>query len=363
MRTDRRGPVRPRICATFALLGSLALTGVASAQHTIPLTAIDGYPARSMWVKEFAAFYIPEVDKRLAAAGKYKIRWNQAWGGQIVKPGGVLEGLKLGLGDIGVITTPFHTDKVPLQSIAYVTPFSTSNPGLVVRTLDKLAEQFPEFKQELAAHNQVYLANGVVLDSYQLFTKTPVRALADLKGMKISGAGTNLRYLTGLDAAGVAGPLPTYYNNIQTGVVNGAMLWPEAAVTFKIVEVAPYMLKADFGAVNSKIISANAETWKKLPDEVKKVLQDVAIAYRDRLAEVAAGDAAKSMKAFEAAGGKVTTLAPEVRLAWAKGLPNLAGEWAASMDAKGKPGSKVLSAYMNALRAGGEKPLRNWDRE
>jgi hypothetical protein len=32
------------------------------------------------------------------------------------------------------------------------------------------------------------------------------------------------------------------------------------------------------------------------------------------------------------------------------------------MDDKGKPGSKVLAAYMDALRAAGAKPLRDWER-
>ena len=88
-------------------LGIVALTlgaaiAPAQAQQTINMTAIDGYPSRALWVKEFINFYIPEVDTRLAKDGKYKIRWNQAWGGQIVKPRGVLEGIQKGLGDIGI---------------------------------------------------------------------------------------------------------------------------------------------------------------------------------------------------------------------------------------------------------------------
>ncbi|MEM7026353.1 MAG: C4-dicarboxylate ABC transporter, partial [Pseudomonadota bacterium] len=126
----------------------------ASAQETLDVTAIDGYPPRSMWVREFVDYFIPEVDRRLAEGGNYAINWNQAWGGQIVKPRGVLDGLELGLGDIGVVTTPFHTDKVPLQGIAYVTPFVTTDPALVARTIDALAEQFPEMKQAFADHNQ-----------------------------------------------------------------------------------------------------------------------------------------------------------------------------------------------------------------
>lgn len=342
---------------------TLGFASHVTAQQTINLTAIDGYPIRAMWVKEFAEFYIPEVDRRLAAAGKYKIRWNQAWGGQIVKPRGVLEGLQRGLGDIGVVTTPFHTDKVPMQALAYVTPFVTSDPALVARTLDGLAHKFTAVMNEFAAYNQVYLTTAVVLDSYQLFTKPPVKQLTDLKGLKINGAGTNLRYLDGLGAKGVAGPLTTYYNNIQTGVVDGAFLWPEAAVSFKLAEVAPHMLKADLGSVNTKVISANSETWKKLPPEVKKVLQEVAIAYRDRLAGIAAKRGKSSEAAYTKAGGAITDMSDEARAAWAKGLPNLAKEWAAKLDGQGKPGSKVLSAYMDALRAGGAKPLRHWDRE
>ncbi len=146
-------------------------------------------------------------------------------------------------------------------------------------------------------------------------------------------------------------------------MVNGAFLWTEAAVSFKLAEVAPHMLKADLGAVNTKVVTANAETWKRLPDEVKKVIQDVAIAYRDRLAEIAAAKGKESEQGYAKAGGTITTMSEQQRLAWAKGMPNLAKEWAASMDSKGKPGGKALTAYMDVLRADGAKPLRNWDRE
>ena len=108
--------------ATLALCSVLAASP-AYAQQTIALTAIDGYPPKSLWIKTFIEHFIPEVDKALAKSGKYKIRWNQAWGGQIVKPRHVFEGLQKGLGDIGIVTTVFHLDKVPLQGIGFVTPF------------------------------------------------------------------------------------------------------------------------------------------------------------------------------------------------------------------------------------------------
>ena len=89
------------LATTVALMATFSPV---QAVETIDMTAIDGYPPKALWVKEFVNFYIPEIDKRLAKAGNYKINWNQAWGGQIVKPKHVLEGVQKGLGDIGVVT-------------------------------------------------------------------------------------------------------------------------------------------------------------------------------------------------------------------------------------------------------------------
>ena len=345
--------------AALVLLASPA----AFAQTTINLTVIDGYPPKSLWIKEFIDFYIPEVDKRLAKDNKYKIKWNQAWGGQIVKPNGVLEGVQKGLGDMGIVTTAIYGDKMNVLAVAYATPFVTNDPALVSRTIDEMADKFPAIKKTFASYNQVYLTNSVVLDTYQVFTKPVVKSLEDMKGLKIAGAGFNLRYLGPLGAVGVAAPLVQYYNQIQTGVVEGAMLWPEAAATFKIAEVAPNMLKADIGSVNTKVLTANADYWAKLPPEVKKVLQEVAIEYRDLLAKIAAEEGAASVAAYKKAGGTVHDLPAAQRSKWAKELPNLAKEWAAGLDKSGDQGSPMLSYYMDAMRAAKQPIERQWDRE
>ncbi|MEM7289782.1 MAG: C4-dicarboxylate TRAP transporter substrate-binding protein [Pseudomonadota bacterium] len=354
-----------RLAMAFGLaLGLANATGMASAQETINMTAIDGYPERAMWVKEFSGFFIPRVNEELAKSGKYKINWQEAYGGQIVKPRGVLEGIKLGLGDIGIVTTIFHNSALPSQGISAVTPFVAPDARIVAKAVDEIAKEFPQMAKELAAENQVYLATGVVLDTYQMFSKTPINSLADLEGQKVAGAGYNLRYLEGINgAAGVRGGLPNFYNMLQTGVVDAAMLWPEAAKTFKIAEVAPYMLKADLGAVNSKTVTVNADVWAKLPDEVKDVLQAVAVEYRDHVASVAMDRAAASLKAYEDGGGTVVEMTKSERQAWADGMPNIAADWAKKLDGTGAPGSDMLSAYMGKLKAAGYTPLRDWSAE
>lgn len=342
-------------------LGSLGLPAFAQGRN---VTVIDGYPDRSMWLQELSNFFLPEVNRRLAEAGLEPMNFQESYGSSIVSPRGVLEGLRLGLGDIGVVTTIFHASELPSQAISAVTPFVSSNAQIVARAVDEIAAEFPDMAAEFAAENQVYLATGVVLDSYQVFSKTPVANLDDLAGLRVAGAGYNMRYLEGLDGAvGVRGGLTDFYNMLQTGVVDAAMLWPEAANTFAIAEVAPYMLRANLGAVNTKTLTANADFWNTLSPEVQAILRETAVAYRDRVAEVAMGVAASSEQAYVAAGGTLIDLSDEDRNAWAAAMPNIALEWAAGLDAAGANGTAMLRAYMDKLIAAGEVPARNWAAE
>lgn len=345
----------------FGLALATLATAPAFATETIKAVVIDGYPARALWVKEFTEFFIPEVDRRLAETGNYAMEWQENYGGTIVKPKGVLEGVKLGLGDIGIVTTIFHNSKLPSQAISAVTPFIASDARAVAKAVDEIAKEFPAMQAEFAEQNQVYLATGVVLDTYQVFSKEQVSAVSDLEGAKVGGAGLNLRYLEGIEgAAGVRGGLTDFYGMLDNGVVDHVMTWPEASKTFKLAEVAPYMLRADLGAVNSKTITVNADYWDGLPDEVKGVLQEVAVAYRDHVAGIAMDRAQASRDAFVEAGGTIVDLSAEERAAWAEAMPNLAAEWAAGLDADGQPGSDMLNAYMGKLRDAGFEPIRDW---
>lgn len=347
-----------------SLLGAALATMTAlplAAQERISAVVIDGYPARALWVKEFTGFFIPEVDKRLAVTGNYAMDWQENYGGSIVKPKGVLEGVQLGLGDIGIVTTIFHSSKLPSQGLASVTPFISTDARAVAKAIDEIAREHPAMQNEFAAQNQVYLATGVVLDSYQVFSTKEVSGVADLEGFKVAGAGMNLRYLEGIkDAAGVRGGLTDFYNMMQTGLVDASMLWPEAAKTFKIAEVAPYMLRADLGAVNSKTITVNSDYWEGLPDEVKDVLQAVAVDYRDRVAGIAMDRAKASEDAYVAGGGTIIDVSAEDRAAWAAAMPNIAQEWAEKLNANGEPGTEMLEAYLAKLGDAGFVGVRDW---
>ena len=146
--------------------------GLAQAQQAIKLTIIDGYPPKALWVKVLIDYFIPEVNKRLAADGnKYKIDWQQAFSGQIAKPRGVMDAIKNKLGDIGVVTTVFHSSKLPLNNLPYYTPFVSRNPILVGKVMDDLTDKFPAFQKQFDDQNQILLTSYSSIDNYGIFTK------------------------------------------------------------------------------------------------------------------------------------------------------------------------------------------------
>jgi len=350
-----------KLMLTAGVISCCTVATPVYATETIKAVVIDGYPARALWVKEFTNFFIPEVDKKLAETGNYKMEWQESYGGAIVKPKGVLDGVKLGLGDIGIVTTIFHSSKLPSQAISAVTPFVSADARVVSKAVDEIAKEFPAMQNEFKKQDQIYLATGVVLDTYQVFSKTKVDSIKDLEGSKIAGAGMNLRYLEGIEgAAGVRGGLTNFYNMLQTGLVDHAMLWPEAAKTFKIAEVAPYMLDVNLGAVNSKTITVNESYWNKLPEEVQNVFKDVAVLYRDHIAGIAMDRAEESRKAYVDAGGTIVAVSDEDRAAWAAAMPNISEEWTKTLNDSGEDGTAMLNAYLAKLKAAGFTGLRDW---
>ena len=351
--------------AALVLVGTCAtLPGApAQAQKTINLTAVSGYSPTASWVKIFKEYYIPEVNKRLAAKGEYKINWNEGFSGTIAKPREELAAVETGLADIGIVVTAFHVDRLPLYNVAFVTPFVANDVGLVVRTINKLTEKYPAMKQSWAKSNQLFLGASGSVDNYQVVCKPPIQKLDDFKGKRIVGAGSNLLWLQGLGAVGVQGNLGEFGNNIQTGIADCAMVWAEAAAGFKLYTMAPHYVKADLGAANSFAVTVNQNSWKKLPPAVQKVLQEAAIGYGDALSTYVVSAADKGLKTFESNGGKIISFTQEQRQQWAKALPNIAQDWAKAADKQGLPGTAILKEYMDTMRANKQPIARHWDKE
>ena len=60
--------------------------------------------------------------------------------------------LQYDLADIGIVTTPYHPDKVPFHNLPYATPLVTSDIGLAARTMSELVEKYPVLAEQWKKH-------------------------------------------------------------------------------------------------------------------------------------------------------------------------------------------------------------------
>lgn len=294
--------------AAFLTAGATA----ASAQEKIDLTFISGYPPPATWIGSAVDAYVPKVDEILAKTGKYKINWNLGISGQIVKPRGELEGVESGLGDIGVIVTAFHADKVPLYDVSFKTPFSSTDLAVISATTAKMIEQFPDYDKTWATFNQIALAPTGAVDLYMVWSAKQATSLADLKGRKVGAAGPNLPWVTAAGATGVQTNLADAYNSLTTGIYDNMIVWRQAAGAFKLCEPAPYVLDGKLGGVNGFSMNVNKDVWDGLPDEVRNALKQATTAWvEENVSRVNKGAKSGLIRCQKEFGTVVTALSDE----------------------------------------------------
>ena len=345
--------------ATAALLGSLAHLP-ASAQQVIKLTITAGHPPVFLWVKTTDEVFVPEVDKRLAAAGnKYKIEWTKAWGGTLIKLGSESKGVADGIADIGLVSTIFEAAKFPMQNVTYYTPFGTDDVGVISKTISDMQAKIPAMADAWSKNGLTYL-NGMALDSYHIWTKFPVTKIEDLQGKKLGAPGPAANWVKGTGAVAVAGTLNSYYEDIKSGVSDGAVVFSTGAWGAKLHEVAPYITKVSFGSQFSGGLAVNKSRFEKLPPEVQKALQEAADEWSNQYAIKQTALVDTVLANMASAGAKISELSPQERKRWADSLSPVAKTWSADVTAKGGPGQEVLKSYTDALKRSGAKLPRDW---
>lgn len=353
---------RTWLAAFTATCLGLGTSSAAQAQQTIKLTAAAGHPPVFLWVKTMDEVFIPEVDKRLAAAGgKYKVDWTKAWGGTLVKLGNESKGIADGVADLGIVSTVFEAPKFPLQNISYYTPFGPDDMVLLSKTIADMQKSIPAMADAWTKNGLVYLG-GMSLDTYHVWSKFPITRLEDLQGKKLSAPGPSANWVKGTGAVAVAGSLNTYYEDIKSGVSDGTLVFTTGAWGAKVHEVAPYINKLNFGAMFAGGIAINKKRFDRFPPEVQKAIREAGDIWTAEYAKQQAALVDTRIKEMVAAGAKVVEISDAERKRWADALSPVAKTWAADAQSKGLPADVVLNTYMQALNKAGVKLPRDWSK-
>lgn len=330
--------------------------------ETIRLTVGSSHPPVIPWVLAMRNTVVANTNKELERRGsKYRVEWNEAYGGVLFNFENTLEAVEQGITDFAWVGTLWEPAKMPVHNIGFALPFVTDNMDTIIKVMDELSVKNPAFAREWTRHNAVFFAT-TTSDSYQLFTKFPVTKLEDLKGKKILGAGAVGSWIEGLGGVFVNSGIPQMYNAVQTGLGEGVMLIPSGAVPIKLYEVAPYVTYVNIGSVPFGAFAANKQKWDSLPQEVRDVILPIARQYSAENVRIVKEREKEGVETMQKHGAKLSTLPADERTRWAKSMPDLARRWIADQERRGVPEAKdLVKQYMDAMRKGGAKPARDWD--
>jgi TRAP-type C4-dicarboxylate transport system substrate-binding protein len=332
----------------------------AQAQTALTVQIAASHPVQNFWIHIMKNVFQPEVDKFLRDNGNtHRINWREAYGGTLYRFQDTMEAVRDNITDIGYVGTLWEGSTMPLQNVTYFTPFATGDHGLIANAFERMNETVPAIRQNWSGLNMVPLSSYIT-DTYHIWSNFPIRTLDDLRNRRISAPGTSAGWLSGTGATPVDGALTTYYTDIQTGVSEGALSFYVGILPTRVYEVARFITECDVGAMYVGGIAVNRQRYERFPAVVQRALVAAGRASTEAHIRDVNERMATAKREMVARGAVVSTLPAPERDRWIRGLPNLARTWA---DSSGPASREVLAAYFAAIRAAGQTPGRDWDRE
>jgi TRAP-type C4-dicarboxylate transport system substrate-binding protein len=355
--------IKASVRLAAACLGGLACLAAPAAAETVQFTIIAASPITVTPTKVTKEFFVPEVNKRLAASGKdFKIEWNESYGPNLAKFTEILESVEEGIAHMGVMLRNFEEAKLPLEQYGSMIPFGITDIEKMRGVDSRVRARVPQMNQQFEKYNQLYLA-GAMADNTHMFTKFPIQTVDDIKGHKIGSSGVLAHSLRGTGAVAVTANMAQAYVDIKNGVYEGYTMGEALALPYRSFEVAPYLTRTYFGITVVPCLTVNKDAWAKLPEHARKIIQDVAVEWVQKHTETDKQRLVDFTKQMVDKGLKISEMPFAERQRWARTMPNVAREWADNMDKQGLPGSAILTAYMDEVRAAGAPVVRQWDRE
>ncbi len=246
------------------LLGAFIIySGNLQSQTKITLTYANFPPATTFPCIQMER-WAKEVEKR--TNGKVKVQTFP--GGTLLPAKNIFDGVITGTADIGNFAMSYQPGRFPLSE-AIDLPIGFTSAKVASLALYDLIEKYKPKEFE-----KVKVLTLFTCPPADIMSKTPVKTLADLKGMELRASGTGATVLKYLGATPVGMPQSEAPEAIQKGVVKGNVSSMEILKDFNFAAYLPYATEANLFVVSFAVVM-NKDKWNSLPADVKKVFDDL----------------------------------------------------------------------------------------
>lgn len=254
-----------------------------------------------------------------------------------------------GLSDMGYFTATWTPGRFPLSDVLSLAAW-VDGKDLAVDIGNAMYERMlhREFKDV-----KMIELNGCI-QSF-LWTKKPIRSLADTKGLKIrTPGGHQTNYIKSLGAEPIFMPLGDVYLAMETGTIDGLVTCPPILLSFKLQEVVKHGVIATFGCVTEGVVM-NMESWKKLPEEHKAIIESLGRNPFRTTGGLTREVYKVMMKEIADKGVNLYTLPAEEAERWYEGFREETRKWVASLESKGLPAKETVKMFNQECEKRGVK--------
>lgn len=267
----------------------VASSEVSAVEWKIGVVDPDNY-----FMTELTAEWAKNISEKTGGSVRSKVFASGQLGGDV----DMLEGLQMGTLQVweGGVTALSAFEPV---TEVWALPYIYASDEHRYRFWDKHLEEVSNLVAEKSGYRIVAVLNG---PNRQLTATRPVRAIGDLKGMKIRVPEVEpfVKLWRALGAAPVAMPFPEVYTALQTKVVDGQENDVLLSQSSGFFEVAKYLVLTNHIAYDGLIV-LEEKYYQGLTGEIKKAVaeasKEIMIKSRSIVAELE-GEAIKEVEAL-----------------------------------------------------------------
>lgn len=200
--------------------------------------------------------------------------------GQLVPTVEIVKALKTGMIDMAYTNGVYYTGAIPEANLDF-----QNMPPYLFKKIEEAQEVYwykglDQLMREGYAEQGAYYLNTIFMgDPNTFWSKRPMHHVADVKGFKIRTFGYFAKTFAKLGATPVFIPHEEVYTSLAQGVVDGSQTAGSYYKRFKYYEVAPYYYLPGLTNSCTMNIMVSMESWKKLPDDLKAILNVACIAF------------------------------------------------------------------------------------
>lgn len=325
-------------------IATLGATGVYAQEATIRVG--DSFPVGHYIPENMTKFWMERVTELTGGSAAFEYYPAE----QLGKAKDLLALTQTGVVDVGYVGASYVSDKLPLSSVAELPEnFTTSCQGTMA--FWEIAKPGGALDQAEFTPNDVRVLMVLVLTPYQVLTSNKeITDLASLRNLKLRTTGGAKEIATvKVGAVPVQISAPETRDALSRGTIDGVLFPHSSVLPYDIHPLLKYGTQnVNFGSfVVTYVISK--DRWDALSEDMQQAFTQAGEEAVVKGCEATDALDLEDKQTIADSGVTFVSLPAEDEETLMGLMGEVSEEWAAELDARGRPGTDILNAFRSAL--------------